>query len=592
MGDVGGRFAPVSASSFQPDALAGTRLLTPAGSTVASTLTASQLGMPGATRWTIFLQYRHPLAAASLSTLFSFGNAGGNDQVELAIWSGAGNTYGDLIFVSWSASVLVSPVPSGGGGGDRLVRVVCTYDGTTLWVRYGAFDQGTQTWSYGSGSTATTLSLADTTPLRLGVRVGGGGATHDTELAYLGIVGGLAWNEAECDGFLRRPEALWTSPSLLLRSAVAGGADALTAAALAAGAPVLGTPALGQAHALAATALAAGAPVLGAPALGQLHALTASALGAGAPVLGAPALGQAHALTAAALAAGAPVLGTPALGQAHALAAAALAAGAPVLGAPSLGQVHALAATALAAGAPVLGTPILSSGAADNLGAADLAAGAPVLGTPALGQAHALAAAALAAGAPVLGAPALGQVHALAASALAAGAPVLGTPGLSSGNVDALGAVGIAAGAPVLGVPALGTLPRVGTLEQALFLRLTADAGVAALVGQAVYPVRAPQGAPLPRIVFARQDTENLGHLRGRGTHDRVRVNVSAFAADNQAARALADAAHRALQGWRGGGVVQGSRVIGRVQGVLPEPQADPGIRRDSILVTFLAAET
>jgi hypothetical protein len=52
---------------------------------------------------------------------------------------------------------------------------------------------------------------------------------------------------------------------LLEAEAGGGGTDELTAGSLTAGAPVLGTPAIGQAHALAADGLVAGAPTLGEP---------------------------------------------------------------------------------------------------------------------------------------------------------------------------------------------------------------------------------------------------------------------------------------------------------------------------------------
>jgi len=59
-----------------------------------------------------------------------------------------------------------------------------------------------------------------------------------------------------------------------------------------------------------------GAPVLGTPALGQIFALTGDAIAAGAPTLGTPALGQVFALTGDPLVTGAPVLGTPQLNAA------------------------------------------------------------------------------------------------------------------------------------------------------------------------------------------------------------------------------------------------------------------------------------
>ena len=99
-------------------------------------------------------------------------------------------------------------------------------------------------------------------------------------------------------------------------------------------------------------------------------------------------------------------------------------------------------------------------------------------------------------------------------------------------------------------------------MEEDLFARLSGDAAVAALVGTRIYPIRAPQAAALPRIVFARQEGENLGTLNGRGTHDRLQVLVECFAATVEQARARA------------------------------APTADPGVKRDALILLILAAET
>src|SRR5690606_42028208 len=63
---------------------------------------------------------------------------------------------------------------------------------------------------------------------------------------------------------------------------------------VAAQAPSLGSPELGQAHALAAGGLASGAPELASPELGQRHALGAVSLAAGEPILGAPERSEEH----------------------------------------------------------------------------------------------------------------------------------------------------------------------------------------------------------------------------------------------------------------------------------------------------------
>jgi hypothetical protein len=178
----------------------------------------------------------------------------------------------------------------------------------------------------------------------------------------------LLFDKAFSDSELAQAEAdpwWWTEQPQRRRAASVSSTNDLTADDLTTGAPVLGTPALGQAHALTATGIVAGAPTLGTPAIGQAHALAATGIAAGAPTLGAPALGQGHALAADGLAAGAPVLGSPAVGQVHALAAPALAAGAPVLGSPTLAQVHALVAGGITTGGPVLGSPALNAPVAD-----------------------------------------------------------------------------------------------------------------------------------------------------------------------------------------------------------------------------------
>lgn len=66
-------------------------------------------------------------------------------------------------------------------------------------------------------------------------------------------------------------------------------------------------------HALTATSIVTGAPVVGTPAVGQVHALSATSIATGAPVVGSPTVGQTHVLSAADVVTGAPVVGSPVL---------------------------------------------------------------------------------------------------------------------------------------------------------------------------------------------------------------------------------------------------------------------------------------
>lgn len=129
------------------------------------------------------------------------------------------------------------------------------------------------------------------------------------------------------------------------------------------------------------------------------------------------------------------------------------------------------------------------------------------------------------------------------------------------------------------------------TLEQATYQALSGHAPLAALVGTAIYPVEATQGAPLPRVVFARQETDNLGHLGGRGSHDRVHLSVLCYADDPAEARQVAAAARAAMEAAVGGTIAH-CRLIGRLQARVREAEADPSPFGDALLFLILAAET
>lgn len=130
-------------------------------------------------------------------------------------------------------------------------------------------------------------------------------------------------------------------------------------------------------------------------------------------------------------------------------------------------------------------------------------------------------------------------------------------------------------------------------LEQTVYERLAAGTAVAALVGTRIYPILAPQGAARPYVVFARQETENLADLSGRGTHDVAQVAVMCFADEAETATALARAVRDRLDGWgEAADTVQSCRLIGRLGATVGEPAADPVIIADTLLFRILARET
>ena len=129
----------------------------------------------------------------------------------------------------------------------------------------------------------------------------------------------------------------------------------MAAAALTNAAPVLGSPAIGQAHTLTAAPLSPSAPSLGPAVIGQLGVMQAAPLVNTGPTLGPATIGQRHVLGAAPLVNSAPVLPAPTVTGQGALLPAPLANSSPVIGSPILRERYTLTASPLRNGQPVLG---------------------------------------------------------------------------------------------------------------------------------------------------------------------------------------------------------------------------------------------
>jgi hypothetical protein len=208
--------------------------------------------------------------------------------------------------------------------------------------------------------------------------------------------------------------------------------DSLTAAALASGTAVIGTPALTQNHVLTANAVVTGAPVIATPAITQNHSLSATAVATGLASLGTPALtsGPAtHVLTATALASGTASIGTPAISQKHIVTGNVVATGPPVIGAAVITQNHALSPNAVVTGSAFIGSPALSVGIPVHaLTASPVVSGDAVIVAASLSQRHNISANSLITGPPVIGEAVLTQLHALVGTGLVTGSSVIGTP--------------------------------------------------------------------------------------------------------------------------------------------------------------------
>lgn len=93
-------------------------------------------------------------------------------------------------------------------------------------------------------------------------------------------------------------------------------------------------------------------------------------------------------------------------------------------------------------------------------------------------------------------------------------------------------------------------MPTTTHIDESLVQLLSADAGIAILVGGRIYAVQAPQGTTLPCIVYQR---ESLGrgpymHMSGMVGISRVTFTVSAIGESLIEVRNLARAIRTALQ--------------------------------------------
>lgn len=92
----------------------------------------------------------------------------------------------------------------------------------------------------------------------------------------------------------------------------------------------------------------------------------------------------------------------------------------------------------------------------------------------------------------------------------------------------------------------------MATVNEALYELLTANAGVAALVGDRVYPVKMPQKAAFPAIVYAKSGGARSHSNDGSSGFNRAVFALDCWAASLAQASAVANAVRLAVDGYRG----------------------------------------
>lgn len=91
------------------------------------------------------------------------------------------------------------------------------------------------------------------------------------------------------------------------------------------------------------------------------------------------------------------------------------------------------------------------------------------------------------------------------------------------------------------------------SLETALYSRLSAYAGLNALVGARIYPMMLPQAPTFPAVTYFRVSTVPTQVFSAPASDQlRVRMQVSAWAMSYDGAHAVADQIVAALDGWYG----------------------------------------
>lgn len=89
-------------------------------------------------------------------------------------------------------------------------------------------------------------------------------------------------------------------------------------------------------------------------------------------------------------------------------------------------------------------------------------------------------------------------------------------------------------------------------IEADMVARLVADATLAGIVGEKIYPVEAPPGTSAPYLVFARVDTDADDTLDDTASVHRVAFAFEAYAASYKQALAIGAALKPILDGWHG----------------------------------------
>lgn len=125
--------------------------------------------------------------------------------------------------------------------------------------------------------------------------------------------------------------------------------------------------------------------------------------------------------------------------------------------------------------------------------------------------------------------------------------------------------------------------------EAFLFQRLTSQTSVSSLIGSRVYPLIAPQGTPLPLVVYQRTGVDRTQSLAGNVGNPVVTLQLTTYGTSYTSVKSIARAVRLAVDGWTGttaGVTIQRSTLKTEADGV-DLPADDQMLPYYSVAQTF-----
>jgi hypothetical protein len=107
--------------------------------------------------------------------------------------------------------------------------------------------------------------------------------------------------------------------------------------------------------------------------------------------------------------------------------------------------------------------------------------------------------------------------------------------------------------------------------EAFLYQRLTSQTAVSSLIGSRVYPLIAPQGTPLPLVVYQRTGVERPQSLSGNVGNPLVTLQLTTYGTSYTSVKTIARAVRLTVDGWTGttaGVTLQRTTLLTEADGV------------------------